>query len=641
MGGLGERFKNNGYSRPKPLIHIHGKEMILYVINSLHLQPDDKLIIIYNKELDNYNFQQIIKRENIEYCVLSCQTRGAAETIYALKDVRTIDFKRKTILCDCDTFYSYDIIKAYRSMMDHAIVCFEEKRDILLYSYIALNDQGNVSEIKEKQKISNYANTGCYCFKSLNSIIEACKKVIEEKIMFNNEFYISCIIDTMLRDGHVFKPIILSESDIHCVGTPNQLKMFSLLNRSNERLRFCFDIDNTLVIMDGQYTKGILIEKNVNFLKMLKQQGHTIILYTARRMKTHDGNVGKVIADVGTKTIQFLEKNNIPFDEIYFGKPYADFYIDDKAINAYNDLEKEIGVYQNNIKERSINNIEHTEIPVIIKKGEKTKISGEIYYYTSIPNDLKNLFPVMFKHTTDSYTLEKIHGINMSFLYIKEHMTLDIFESIFTALRRIHSHKPQSQDHDVLKRQMYDHYKKRLTDRKTNHIYDILPDSSRVYEILSSFFELYETHDIGCVTMIHGDPVFSNIIMEKQSNIKFIDMRGILLNELTIYGDPRYDVAKIMQCLMGYDEIMHDISLSSKYKYLLFEAIEKHINDMAMDISIIKMITYSHIYTLLPLHDCEKAIKYYSLINVNVLEALLEDISKKLASQKNNADHAY
>ena len=51
-------------------------------------------------------------------------------------------------------------------------------------------------------------------------------------------------------------------------------------------------------------------------------------------MRTHSGNVGAVVRDIGKVTIDTLDKYSIPYDEIYFGKPYAHFYIDDLAINT-------------------------------------------------------------------------------------------------------------------------------------------------------------------------------------------------------------------------------------------------------------------------------------------------------------------
>ena len=68
-------------------------------------------------------------------------------------------------------------------------------------------------------------------------------------------------------------------------------------------------------------------------------------------MKTHNGNVGKLLADIGIITFETLKKFDIPYDEIYFGKPYADLYIDDLAISAYSDLDKELGYYSDLDKE--------------------------------------------------------------------------------------------------------------------------------------------------------------------------------------------------------------------------------------------------------------------------------------------------
>ena len=79
--------------------------------------------------------------------------------------------------------------------------------------------------------------------------------------------------------------------------------------------------------------------------RALHAQGHTIIIATARRMRTHKGNVPAVVADIGEITLRQLREMGIPHDEISFGKPWAQFYVDDLAVNAHRDLHKEIGFY--------------------------------------------------------------------------------------------------------------------------------------------------------------------------------------------------------------------------------------------------------------------------------------------------------
>ena len=60
--------------------------------------------------------------------------------------------------------------------------------------------------------------------------------------------------------------------------------------------------------------------------------------------------VGAVVADVGMVTLEWLKKHDIPHDEVCFGKPWGQFYIDDLAVDAVQgDLSKAIGFYPTNI----------------------------------------------------------------------------------------------------------------------------------------------------------------------------------------------------------------------------------------------------------------------------------------------------
>jgi capsule biosynthesis phosphatase len=70
----------------------------------------------------------------------------------------------------------------------------------------------------------------------------------------------------------------------------------------------------------------------VEKLRQLKAAGHYIIIYTARHMKTCEGNVGLVVARLGAVTLEWLKRHNIEYDEIHFGKPHAQVYIDDNAL---------------------------------------------------------------------------------------------------------------------------------------------------------------------------------------------------------------------------------------------------------------------------------------------------------------------
>ena len=73
----------------------------------------------------------------------------------------------------------------------------------------------------------------------------------------------------------------------------------------------------------------------VEKLKEYASAGFRIAIYTARNMRTFEGNVGRITAVTAPIVISWLEKHGIPYDELHVGKPWCGeggFYVDDKAI---------------------------------------------------------------------------------------------------------------------------------------------------------------------------------------------------------------------------------------------------------------------------------------------------------------------
>lgn len=100
-------------------------------------------------------------------------------------------------------------------------------------------------------------------------------------------------------------------------------------------LRICIDLDGTICNFRKQgqtYADVLPLPGAKEQIDALKQQGHTIIIHTARNMQTQGHNVGKVLKNVGKITLDWLEQHDIKYDEIYFGKPNADVTIDDRSI---------------------------------------------------------------------------------------------------------------------------------------------------------------------------------------------------------------------------------------------------------------------------------------------------------------------
>ena len=253
-------------------------------------------------------------------------------------------------------FYTADIVSAYRAISKTAgaSFVFEDAQPKPLYSYVTLEEDGKrITSIKEKVKISDWANTGCYCFPDGAELLKYCGVIIDRGETqlsqdMKGEFYTSGVIKAMLDDGARFEALVLDRDAMHVLGTPSQLVDFCRTWPKPEAYRVCFDLDNTLFTsprVKGDYSTCEPIPRAVAMLRHLKAMGHYVILHTARRMRTHNGNVGAIIADVGEVTIKSLKDAKVDYDELVFGKPWAQFYIDDKAVWAYADLEKELGYY--------------------------------------------------------------------------------------------------------------------------------------------------------------------------------------------------------------------------------------------------------------------------------------------------------
>ena len=104
-------------------------------------------------------------------------------------------------------------------------------------------------------------------------------------------------------------------------------------------MRIVIDLDGTICYIkkpDESYSDLEPIPGSVQKIKELRSLGHYIIILTARNMATCESNQGKVMKNIGKITLDWLEKYDVEYDEIYFGKPNAEIYIDDRALRFCN-----------------------------------------------------------------------------------------------------------------------------------------------------------------------------------------------------------------------------------------------------------------------------------------------------------------
>ena len=105
-----------------------------------------------------------------------------------------------------------------------------------------------------------------------------------------------------------------------------------------EGLTFCFDIDGTLCPIkkiDEEYIDLVPFKEMVDKLKEYKEGGAKIVLFTSRNMNSYGGNIGLINANTAKVLLKWLDKWEIPYDEIIYGKPWPGhkgFYVDDRTV---------------------------------------------------------------------------------------------------------------------------------------------------------------------------------------------------------------------------------------------------------------------------------------------------------------------
>jgi capsule biosynthesis phosphatase len=580
--------------------------MIFKVIENLNISSNDELIIIYNKNLEQFNFESILSNKTnikINFFQLQKATKGAAETISEY--LKNIDSDEPILILDCDTIYHEDVISKCRETKESKIFYFIDKQKDPIYSYIKVSKNGLVKEIKEKIKISNNANTGAYFFKSINELKKYISILIKD--YHNNELYTSLIFNLMLKDE-----IKIESEEIknfYCVGTPFQLQKYCATHYEGEKKRFVFDLDNTLVSFPekkSDYSTVKPIEKNIKYVNFLKNLGHHIIIYTARKMKTFNGDVKLVENNIRNLTEDTLKKFNVQYDELIFGKPYADFYIDDLAVSSFEDFEKKTGFYNFKIEARSFHKME-IQNDIAIKYGH---LNGEFYWYITVPQNILKYTPKIFELSENHIKMEKINGVPLSFLNTNNLLTKKEFNQLFFIMNDIHKNKFNK------KLNIKKFYIDKLKERYQNRLYKQLKNSNEYYNY---FMKHLKNIEIKHISIIHGDPVFTNILYTIENKMILIDPRGLIGNEKCIYGDIFYDYAKIYQSICGYDHILlnkpFDIKNINKNKKIFKEYFLKDFS--IKEFKYVKFLKNYLIYTMLPLHkEFDKIQKYYDLIDI-------------------------
>lgn len=227
MAGAGSRFEKMGYTFPKPLIDVEGKPMIQVVVEAMNIEANF-IYIVQKSHREKYNLDTLLNliTPNCKIIEVDGMTEGAACTVLLAKE--HINNESQLILTNSDQFIEWDSTDFMYQMnekgYDGGIMCFEATHP--KWSFAKTNENGIITEVAEKNPISNQATAGVYYWKHGSDFVKYTEQMIEKNIRVNNEFYVCPVYNEAIQDNKLIYNYQIPAENMWGLGTPEDLSYY-------------------------------------------------------------------------------------------------------------------------------------------------------------------------------------------------------------------------------------------------------------------------------------------------------------------------------------------------------------------------------------------------------------------------------
>jgi len=226
MAGAGSRFQQAGYTFPKPMIQVHDKPMIQVVVDNLGLEANYHFVV-QKEHREKYNldtFLNLISPGDCKVIEVDGMTEGAACTALLAKEF--IDNDNPLFFANSDQFVEWNTVEFMYNMQetnaDGGIVTFKATHP--KWSFAKVDEEGLVTEVAEKNPISNDATVGYYYWKRGSDFVKYAEQMIEKNVRVNNEFYVCPVFNEAIQDNKQIR--VFGVNGMWGLGTPEDLQYY-------------------------------------------------------------------------------------------------------------------------------------------------------------------------------------------------------------------------------------------------------------------------------------------------------------------------------------------------------------------------------------------------------------------------------
>ncbi|MBL7751286.1 MAG: glycosyltransferase family 2 protein, partial [Chitinophagaceae bacterium] len=230
MAGEGSRFRKAGFEKPKPFIDVAGKPMIKWVIENL-LVPGASFTLIARQEHLEAEKELVASLEQefpLRFISVNQLTEGTACTVLFARQF--INNDTPLLIANSDQWVEFSLADmladAQARKLEGSILTFTDHERNPKWSFAKADEQGYVTEVKEKVVISDKATVGIYYFAKGSDFVNAALDMIVHNDRVNNEFYTCPVYNWMIREDKKIGIFDVEFEDMHGLGTPEDLNLF-------------------------------------------------------------------------------------------------------------------------------------------------------------------------------------------------------------------------------------------------------------------------------------------------------------------------------------------------------------------------------------------------------------------------------
>ncbi len=224
MAGAGQRFRNAGEHRPKPLVPVLGTPMFSLAAQSLRARFASAPVICAIQAAHDQDYDLAARLRatlrDVAVAIVPGLTGGALETCLAAEALAAPN--SPLVVMDCDlTFRAAAYCDRLAAMADTAGLLLSFRSRASRYSYAAVRG-GRVVRTAEKDPISDHALIGAYGFASARLFFRAAHSIVgRNHRVGGGEFYVSAAYNDLIAEGLTVR---LEDADAYfSFGTPEEL----------------------------------------------------------------------------------------------------------------------------------------------------------------------------------------------------------------------------------------------------------------------------------------------------------------------------------------------------------------------------------------------------------------------------------